>query len=137
MEEGDDLTIQRPILTHIQLVPKKEPKEEIRSISPTTNLEVIQLKKEVRSLHFENDSLHKELDTLRENLRISTSAFHGLREHLRALVDKYTVDQGQSEVELQGLDIQAKDIIERIQTIASRLEEDNALLVERLREAIK
>ncbi|KAG0554277.1 hypothetical protein M758_12G081100 [Ceratodon purpureus] len=137
MEEEDDLTVQGPLPGHVQTVPKKEPKEEIRSTSPTANLEVSQLKKEVRSLRFENDGLRRELDTSRENLRISTSAFQGLREHLRSLVDKYTADQGQSEVELQGLDTQAKDIIERIQTVASRLEEDNALLVERLREAIK
>lgn len=131
MEEEDELTT-------IQAVqPKKEPKEEIRSTSPTASLEVAQLKKEIRSLRYENDSLRKELESSRENLRIANNAFQSLREHLRAVVDKYTADQGQSEVELQGLDQQAKEIIERIQTVATRLEEDNALLVEKLREAIK
>lgn len=130
MEEEEELTIQ-------SVAPKKEPKDEIRSTSPTTSLEVAQLKKEIRSLRYENDSLRRELDTSRENVRIANNSFQSLREHLRAVVDKYTTDQGQSEVELQGLDQQAKDIIERIQTVAARLEEDNALLVEKLREAIK
>lgn len=137
MEEEDDIAVPGHVPGHFQPVPKKEPKEEIRSTSPTVHLEVAQLKKEVRSLRSENDAIRRELDTSRENLRISTGAFQNLREHLRALVDKYTADQGQNEVELQGLDTQAKDIIERIQTVASRLEEDNALLVEKLREAIK
>lgn len=129
MEEEEELTIES--------VPKKEPKDDIRSTSPTASLEVAQLKKEIRSLRYENDSLRRELDTSRDNTRVANSACQCLREHLRAVVDKYTTDQGQSEVELQGLDQQAKLIIERIQTVAAKLEEDNALLVEKLREAIK
>jgi len=129
MEEEEKLTIES--------IPKKEPKEEIRSTSPTASLEVAQLKKEIRSLHYENDSLCKEVETCRENIHIANNAFQSLRKHLQAVVDKYMIDQGQSEMELQGLDKQAKQIIERIQIVANKLEEDNALLVEKLREAIK
>jgi predicted nucleic acid-binding Zn-ribbon protein len=137
MEEEDELAVSRHVPGHVQPVPMKKEPAEIRSTSPTASLEVAQLKKEVRSLQLENAAMRRELDTARENLRLSTSALQGLREHLRALVDKYIAEQGESEVELQGLDLQAKDIIERIQTVASRLEEDNAMLVELLREAIK
>lgn len=129
MEEEEEITIES--------IPKKELKEEIRSTSPIVSLEVVQLKKEIRSLRYENESLHKEVETCRENICIANNTFQNLREHLRGLIDKYMMNQGQSEVELQGLDKQAKQIIERIQIVANKLEENNALLVEKLREAIK
>lgn len=131
MEEDDESEVP------VQSMPKKELKEEPRSMGATANLEMAQLKKEVRNLRCENDTIRRELESSRERLSASTTAYHNLQGHLRSLVDKYTADQGQNEVELQQLDHQAKDIIERIQTVAGRLEEDNALLVEKLREAIK
>lgn len=97
----------------------------------------IQLKKELDAVRNENDALRREMENARNELKSAYDETKNLKHHVRALLDKYAADQRQSEMELSKLDQQAKDVIERIQMVANKLEEDNALLLENLKEAIK
>lgn len=97
----------------------------------------IQLKKELQSVRNENDVLRREMENARNELKSAYDETKNLKHHVSALVGKYTADQRQSEMELSKLDQQAKDVIERIQAVANKLEEDNALLLENLKAAVK
>lgn len=118
-------------------------KSEVQAKEPGVNIPTspsnveTQLTKELHAVRNENDVLRREVENARNELKSAYDETKNLKQHVRALLDKYTADQRQSETELSKLDQQAKDVIERIQMVANKLEEDNALLLENLKEAIK